>query len=181
MLIGQKEVYNNYKSIYKTINMVKKSTKGIWVISASSMGTMIEWAWFLHLWKFGRHWYQQKFSFEYLTTFIYALTLPRICGGLTLRARFGKIGRFSGKYIHDFCVGGATMGCDGETIGFMAPVLILILKLTLGHNARWIWRCGCHCRTHAPVTNAVVDFMDTNHCNCGIIYFVDGNFTPETF
>jgi hypothetical protein len=76
-------------------------------------------------------------------------------------------------------MGGATflIGCipSYETIGFMAPVLVLILRM-LQVLGRRIWRSSHLCSGAAPVgQREILDFLDTNHCNCGVIHFINGN------
>jgi MFS family permease len=119
-------------------------TKGIWkVISASSMGTLIEW---YDFYIFG------SLSVVIATKFFpadnpaaaFLSTLATFAAGFVVRPFgalfFGRLGDMIGrKYtfmVTLLLMGGATflIGCvpGYETIGFLAPVLVLILRLLQG-------------------------------------------------
>jgi MFS family permease len=119
-------------------------TKGIWkVISASSMGTLIEW---YDFYIFG------SLSVVIATKFFpadnpaaaFLSTLATFAAGFVVRPFgalfFGRLGDLIGrKYtfmVTLLLMGGATflMGCvpGFETIGYLAPVLVLILRLLQG-------------------------------------------------
>ena len=124
--------------------MASKSNKDIWkVISASSMGTMIEW---YDFYIFG------SLAVVISTKFIpvdnptasFLATLATFAVGFIVRPFgalfFGRLGDMIGrKYtfmVTLLLMGGATflIGCipSYETIGYMAPVLVLILRMLQG-------------------------------------------------
>ena len=124
--------------------MKEKSTKGIWkVISASSMGTMIEW---YDFYIFGSLAVviSTKFFPSDNPTAAFLSTLATFAAGFVVRPFgalfFGRLGDLIGrKYtfmVTLMLMGGATflIGCipSYETIGFMAPLLVLILRLLQG-------------------------------------------------
>lgn len=124
--------------------MSNKSTKGIWkVISASSMGTMIEW---YDFYIFGSLAVvlSTKFFPSDNPTAAFLSTLATFAAGFVVRPFgalfFGRLGDLIGrKYtfmVTLMLMGGATfiIGCipSYETIGFMAPVLVLVLRLLQG-------------------------------------------------
>jgi MFS family permease len=124
--------------------MSTKSTKGIWkVISASSMGTMIEW---YDFYIFGSLAVviSTKFFPSDNPTAAFLSTLATFAAGFVVRPFgalfFGRLGDLIGrKYtfmVTLLLMGGATflIGCipSYETIGFMAPLLVLILRLLQG-------------------------------------------------
>jgi MFS family permease len=124
--------------------MSKASSKGIWkVISASSMGTMIEW---YDFYIFGSLAVviSTKFFPSDNPTAAFLSTLATFAAGFVVRPFgalfFGRLGDLIGrKYtfmVTLMLMGGATflIGCipSYETIGFMAPVLVLILRLLQG-------------------------------------------------
>src|SRR5574343_637325 len=124
--------------------MSEKSTKGIWkVISASSVGTLIEW---YDFYIFG------SLAVVISTKFFpadnpvaaFLSTLATFAAGFVVRPFgalfFGRLGDLIGrKYtflVTLLIMGFSTflIGCvpGYETIGFMAPVLVLILRLLQG-------------------------------------------------
>ncbi|CAM4074244.1 MFS transporter [Flavobacterium sinopsychrotolerans] len=124
--------------------MSTKSTKGIWkVISASSMGTMIEW---YDFYIFGSLAVviSTKFFPSDNPTAAFLSTLATFAAGFVVRPFgalfFGRLGDLIGrKYtfmVTLLLMGGATflIGCipSYETIGFMAPLSVLILRLLQG-------------------------------------------------
>jgi MFS family permease len=124
--------------------MSEKSSKGIWkVISASSMGTMIEW---YDFYIFGSLAVvlSTKFFPSDNPTAAFLSTLATFAAGFVVRPFgalfFGRLGDSIGrKYtfmVTLMLMGGATflIGCipSYETIGFMAPVLVLVLRLLQG-------------------------------------------------
>ena len=124
--------------------MSTKNTKGIWkVISASSMGTMIEW---YDFYIFGSLAVviSTKFFPSDNPTAAFLSTLATFAAGFVVRPFgalfFGRLGDLIGrKYtfmVTLLLMGGATflIGCipSYETIGFMAPLLVLILRLLQG-------------------------------------------------
>lgn len=124
--------------------MSNKSSKGIWkVISASSMGTMIEW---YDFYIFGSLAVvlSTKFFPSDNPTAAFLSTLATFAAGFVVRPFgalfFGRLGDLIGrKYtfmVTLMLMGGATflIGCipSYETIGFMAPVLVLVLRLLQG-------------------------------------------------
>lgn len=124
--------------------MTSKSTKGIWkVISASSMGTMIEW---YDFYIFGSLAVviSTKFFPSENPTAAFLSTLATFAAGFVVRPFgalfFGRLGDLIGrKYtfmVTLLLMGGATflIGCipSYETIGFLAPLLVLILRLLQG-------------------------------------------------
>ncbi|MET0759415.1 MAG: MFS transporter [Flavobacterium sp.] len=124
--------------------MSNKSTKGIWkVISASSMGTMIEW---YDFYIFGSLAVviSTKFFPSENPTAAFLSTLATFAAGFVVRPFgalfFGRLGDLIGrKYtfmVTLLLMGGATflIGCipSYETIGFMAPLLVLVLRLLQG-------------------------------------------------
>ena len=124
--------------------MKEKSTKGIWkVISASSMGTMIEW---YDFYIFGSLAVviSTKFFPADNPTAAFLATLATFAVGFVVRPFgalfFGRLGDIIGrKYtfmVTLLLMGGATflIGCipSYETIGFMAPLLVLILRMLQG-------------------------------------------------
>lgn len=121
-----------------------KSSKGIWkVISASSMGTMIEW---YDFYIFGSLAVvlSTKFFPSDNPTAAFLSTLATFAAGFVVRPFgalfFGRLGDLIGrKYtfmVTLMLMGGATflIGCipSYETIGFMAPLLVLVLRLLQG-------------------------------------------------
>jgi len=124
--------------------MDKTSTKGIWkVISASSMGTMIEW---YDFYIFGSLAVviSTKFFPSDNPTAAFLSTLATFAAGFVVRPFgalfFGRLGDIIGrKYTFMatlLLMGGSTflIGCipSYETIGFLAPLLVLILRLLQG-------------------------------------------------
>jgi MFS family permease len=124
--------------------MSDKSKKGIWkVISASSMGTMIEW---YDFYIFGSLAVvlSTKFFPSDNPTAAFLSTLATFAAGFVVRPFgalfFGRLGDLIGrKYtfmVTLMLMGGATfvIGCipSYESIGFLAPVLVLILRLLQG-------------------------------------------------
>lgn len=124
--------------------MTNKSTKGIWkVISASSMGTMIEW---YDFYIFGSLAViiSTKFFPSDNPTAAFLSTLATFAAGFVVRPFgalfFGRLGDLIGrKYtfmVTLLLMGGATflIGCipSYDTIGFMAPLLVLLLRLLQG-------------------------------------------------
>ncbi|MFH6946080.1 MFS transporter [Flavobacterium sp. FlaQc-50] len=124
--------------------MSKTSAKGIWkVISASSMGTMIEW---YDFYIFGSLAVvlSTKFFPGDNPTAAFLSTLATFAAGFVVRPFgalfFGRLGDIIGrKYTFMatlLLMGGSTflIGCipSYETIGFLAPVLVLILRLLQG-------------------------------------------------
>jgi MFS family permease len=124
--------------------MSKTDTKGIWkVISASSMGTMIEW---YDFYIFGSLAVviSTKFFPSGNPTAAFLSTLATFAAGFVVRPFgalfFGRLGDIIGrKYtfmVTLLLMGGATflIGCipSYETIGFMAPLLVLVLRLLQG-------------------------------------------------
>jgi MFS family permease len=121
-----------------------KSTKGIWkVITASSLGTLIEW---YDFYIFGSLAVviSTKFFPSDNPTAAFLSTLATFAAGFVVRPFgalfFGRLGDLIGrKYtfmVTLLLMGGATflIGCVPayETIGFMAPLLVLILRLLQG-------------------------------------------------
>jgi MFS family permease len=124
--------------------MGKTSTKGIWkVISASSMGTMIEW---YDFYIFGSLAVviSTKFFPSDNPTAAFLSTLATFAAGFVVRPFgalfFGRLGDIIGrKYTFMatlLLMGGSTflIGCipSYEMIGFLAPLLVLILRLLQG-------------------------------------------------
>jgi MFS family permease len=124
--------------------MRNKSTKGIWkVITASSLGTMIEW---YDFYIFGSLAVvlSTKFFPTDNPTAAFLSTLATFAAGFVVRPFgalfFGRLGDLIGrKYtfmVTLLIMGGATflIGCipDYQTIGFWAPLLVLILRLLQG-------------------------------------------------
>ncbi|KAF2515989.1 MFS transporter [Flavobacterium foetidum] len=124
--------------------MSETSTKGIWkVISASSMGTMIEW---YDFYIFGSLAVviSTKFFPSDNPTAAFLSTLATFAAGFVVRPFgalfFGRLGDIIGrKYTFMatlLLMGGSTflIGCipSYETIGFLAPLLVLILRLLQG-------------------------------------------------
>lgn len=124
--------------------MSGKSSKNIWkVISASSMGTMIEW---YDFYIFGSLAVviSTKFFPSDNPTAAFLSTLATFAAGFVVRPFgalfFGRLGDLIGrKYtfmVTLLLMGGATflIGCipSYETIGFAAPLLVLILRLLQG-------------------------------------------------
>ena len=124
--------------------MAKKSTKGIWkVITASSLGTMIEW---YDFYIFGSLAVvlSTKFFPTDNPTAAFLSTLATFAAGFVVRPFgalfFGRLGDLIGrKYtfmVTLLIMGGATflIGCipSYQTIGFWAPLFVLILRLLQG-------------------------------------------------
>lgn len=124
--------------------MSNKSTKGIWsVITASSVGTLIEW---YDFYIFGSLAVviSTKFFPSDNPTAAFLSTLATFAAGFVVRPFgalfFGRLGDLIGrKYtfmVTLLLMGGATflIGCipSYETIGFMAPLLVLLLRLLQG-------------------------------------------------
>jgi MFS family permease len=124
--------------------MGKNSTKGIWkVISASSMGTMIEW---YDFYIFGSLAVviSTKFFPSDNPTAAFLSTLATFAAGFVVRPFgalfFGRLGDIIGrKYTFMatlLLMGGSTflIGCipSYDTIGFLAPLLVLVLRLLQG-------------------------------------------------
>ncbi len=124
--------------------MSRKSTKGIWkVITASSLGTMIEW---YDFYIFGSLAVvlSTKFFPTDNPTAAFLSTLATFAAGFVVRPFgalfFGRLGDLIGrKYtfmVTLLIMGGATflIGCipSYQTIGFWAPLLVLTLRLLQG-------------------------------------------------
>lgn len=123
---------------------MSKKTKGIWkVISASSVGTLIEW---YDFYIFGSLAVviSTKFFPADNPTAAFLSTLATFAAGFVVRPFgalfFGRLGDLIGrKYtfmVTLLLMGGATflIGCipSYETIGFLAPLLVLVLRLLQG-------------------------------------------------
>lgn len=123
---------------------MSKSTKGIWkVITASSMGTLIEW---YDFYIFGSLAVviSTKFFPADNPTAAFLSTLATFAAGFVVRPFgalfFGRLGDLIGrKYtfmVTLMLMGGATflIGCipSYETIGYLAPFLVLVLRLLQG-------------------------------------------------
>lgn len=124
--------------------MSEKSTKGIWkVISASSVGTMIEWYDFYIFGSLAMV-ISTKFFPADNPVAAFLATLGTFAAGFVVRPFgalfFGRLGDLIGrKYTFMatlILMGGATflIGCipSYETIGFAAPILVLVLRLLQG-------------------------------------------------
>jgi MFS family permease len=126
------------------MSMSNTSTKGIWkVISASSMGTLIEW---YDFYIFGSLAVviSTKFFPSDNPTAAFLSTLATFAAGFVVRPFgalfFGRLGDLIGrKYtfmVTLLLMGGATflIGCipSFESIGYLAPILVLILRLLQG-------------------------------------------------
>lgn len=124
--------------------MSNTSTKGIWkVISASSMGTLIEW---YDFYIFGSLAVviSTKFFPSDNPTAAFLSTLATFAAGFVVRPFgalfFGRLGDLIGrKYtfmVTLLLMGGATflIGCipSFESIGYLAPILVLVLRLLQG-------------------------------------------------
>lgn len=124
--------------------MSDKSTKGIWkVITASSLGTLIEW---YDFYIFGSLAVviSTKFFPADNPTAAFLSTLATFAAGFVVRPFgalfFGRLGDIIGrKYtfmVTLLLMGGATflIGCipSYESIGFVAPLLVLLLRLLQG-------------------------------------------------
>ena len=124
--------------------MSSTSTKGIWkVISASSMGTLIEW---YDFYIFGSLAVviSTKFFPSDNPTAAFLSTLATFAAGFVVRPFgalfFGRLGDMIGrKYtfmVTLLLMGGATflIGCvpSFDSIGYLAPILVLILRLLQG-------------------------------------------------
>ncbi len=124
--------------------MSNASPKGIWkVIAASSMGTLIEW---YDFYIFGSLAVviSTKFFPADNPTAAFLSTLATFAAGFVVRPFgalfFGRLGDLVGrKYtfmVTLLLMGGATflIGCvpDFKTIGYLAPVLVLVLRLLQG-------------------------------------------------
>lgn len=124
--------------------MSNKGTKGIWsVITASSVGTLIEW---YDFYIFGSLAVviSTKFFPADNPTAAFLSTLATFAAGFVVRPFgalfFGRLGDIIGrKYtfmVTLLLMGGATflIGCipSYETIGFLAPLLVLVLRLLQG-------------------------------------------------
>lgn len=122
----------------------KSSSKGIWkVISASSVGTLIEWYDFYIFGSLATT-ISTKFFPQTNPTAAFLSTLATFAAGFVVRPFgalfFGRLGDMIGrKYTFMMTLllmGGATflIGCipGYETIGFLAPLLVLILRLLQG-------------------------------------------------
>ena len=146
--------------------MSKESARGIWkVISASSMGTMIEW---YDFYIFGSLAVviSTKFFPSDNPTAAFLSTLATFAAGFVVRPFgalfFGRLGDLIGrKYtfmVTLLLMGGATflIGCipSYETIGFMAPLLVLVLRL--------------------------LDFLDTNYGYCGAFCIAYGYINNQS-
>ncbi|MBK0370590.1 MFS transporter [Flavobacterium agrisoli] len=124
--------------------MSQNDTKGIWkVISASSMGTMIEW---YDFYIFGSLAVviSTKFFPSDNPTAAFLSTLATFAAGFVVRPFgalfFGRLGDLIGRK-YTFMATLLLMGCSTfligcipsyETIGFFAPLLVLILRLLQG-------------------------------------------------
>ncbi len=124
--------------------MSNTSTKGIWkVISASSMGTMIEW---YDFYIFGSLAVviSTKFFPSDNPTASFLATLATFAAGFVVRPFgalfFGRLGDLIGRK-YTFMATLLLMGCSTfligcipsyETIGYFAPILVLILRLLQG-------------------------------------------------
>jgi MFS family permease len=166
--------------------MKEKSTKGIWkVISASSMGTMIEW---YDFYIFGS--LAVVISTKFFPSIIQQqlLILATFAAGFVVRPFgalfFGRLGDLIGrKYtfmVTLLLMGGATflIGCipSYETIGFMAPLLVLILRLLQGLALGGEYGgAATYVAEHAPVGQRGYWTSDSNYCNGGFIHLFNGN------
>lgn len=121
-----------------------KETKGIWkIIGASSLGTLIEWYDFYIFGSLATV-ISTKFFPSDNPTAAFLATLATFAAGFVVRPFgalfFGRLGDLIGrKYtfmVTLLLMGGATflIGCvpSYESIGFLAPVLVLLLRLLQG-------------------------------------------------
>lgn len=126
------------------MNYFTKAPKGIWkVISASSVGTLIEWYDFYIFGSLAGV-ISTKFFPQDNPTAAFLSTLATFAAGFVVRPFgalfFGRLGDIVGrKYtfmVTLLIMGGATflIGCipGYESIGFMAPLLVLLLRLLQG-------------------------------------------------
>jgi MFS family permease len=144
--ISYKIVPNHFHIFISTNKplMTDKSTKGIWkVITASSMGTLIEW---YDFYIFGSLAVviSTKFFPSDNPAAAFLSTLATFAAGFVVRPFgalfFGRLGDLIGrKYtfmVTLLLMGGATflIGCvpSYESIGFLAPMLVLLLRLLQG-------------------------------------------------
>jgi len=124
--------------------MSQEKTQGIWkVIGASSVGTLIEWYDFYIFGSLAAT-ISTKFFPQTNPTAAFLSTLATFAAGFVVRPFgalfFGRLGDLVGrKYtfmLTLLLMGGATflIGCipGYETIGFLAPVLVLVLRLLQG-------------------------------------------------
>lgn len=124
--------------------MGQQQTQGIWkVIGASSVGTLIEWYDFYIFGSLAAT-ISTKFFPQTNPTAAFLSTLATFAAGFVVRPFgalfFGRLGDLVGrKYtfmLTLLLMGGATflIGCipGYETIGFLAPLLVLILRLLQG-------------------------------------------------
>jgi nitrate/nitrite transporter NarK len=102
---------------------------------------------------------------------------------------FGRLGDLIGrKYtfmVTLLLMGGATflIGCvpSYETIGFMAPVLVLILRMLQGLALGGEYGgAATYVEARPRRTKRILDFLDSNN-SCRFIHFIDGDFGQETF
>jgi MFS family permease len=144
---AQRPVLFEFVFLYLSIifkPMSNTTTKGIWkVISASSMGTLIEW---YDFYIFGSLAVviSTKFFPSDNPAAAFLSTLATFAAGFVVRPFgalfFGRLGDLIGrKYtfmVTLLLMGGATflIGCipSYETIGFLAPVIVLVLRLLQG-------------------------------------------------
>ena len=124
-------------------NHIEKKTSLFSIISASSVGTMIEWYDFYIFGSLATI-ISTKFFPQENPTAAFLSTLATFAAGFVVRPFgalfFGRLGDIIGrKYtfmVTLLMMGGATflIGCipGYETIGFMAPVLVLVLRLLQG-------------------------------------------------
>ncbi len=134
---------NQFITIKKNIMSTQKKTSLFTVIGASSVGTMIEWYDFYIFGSLATI-ISTKFFPAGNPTAAFLSTLATFAAGFVVRPFgalfFGRLGDLIGrKYtfmVTLLLMGGATflIGCvpSYETIGFMAPVLVLLLRLLQG-------------------------------------------------
>lgn len=173
--------------------MSKTASNSIWkVISASSVGTLIEW---YDFYIFGSLAVviSTKFFPADNPTAAFLSTLATFAAGFVVRPFgalfFGRLGDLIGrKYtfmVTLMLMGGATfmIGCipSYESIGFMAPLLVLILRLLQGLALGGEYGgAATYVAEHAPPRPPrLLDLVDPNHGYCGLVCVLDGDFIDQ--
>ena len=171
----------------------KQKNRTIWgVIMASSLGTLIEWYDFYIFGSLAVVLATKFFPADNPTA-AFLSTLATFAAGFVVRPFgalfFGRLGDIIGrKYtflVTLLIMGFSTflIGCvpSYETIGFVAPVLVLILRLLQGLALGGEYGADLCGRVFSTSPSRILDFLDSNHGDCRTFHFAHCNFSYENF
>ena len=163
------------------------------MITASSLGTLIEWYDF-YIFEALQPFYPQNFSLPITQQQLFLSTLATFAAGFVVRP-FGALFLvvweiLSGEiYVPDDTpVDGRFHICyrlrtGYETIGFMAPVLVTFCwRLLQGIGFWWrIWRVATYVLSMLTKKEGLLDFLDTNLATAGLFISLIVILVTRTF